>query len=426
MMVKRLGLALSFVLLTAACSGEGPGPAEMDSAHVEPRRIALTVAGRSNYAPAVAALGKLVAVVWTAGTDARSDIYVSVSNDAGATFGAPVRVNDVDGDARASGEQAARVAIGYGGAVHVVWPARQGAEAVLRYASSTDRAQSFSKAVTIAGENIAGARGWQSLALGYDGGVHVVWLDGRNASPSNGHRGRHAGHTKVGQHASTLAAVDAAPRQDVFHASWAARAPGGVDRFEKAVAANVCFCCKTAVATSGDRVFAAWRHIYPGGIRDIAVARSTDNGRTFEAPVRLSVDEWKISGCPDDGPSMAADGHGGIHVAWPTLVTGDVPRKAIFYASRSEGQDFTPRLRLDAGNTDPAHPQIGLMNTATPQSSGTSARVAGVESSSAASRTARRRPPKSLKAMALTIPSSPPRKATGSLSGPLKRRTARR
>jgi len=331
----------------------------MDSTPAQPGRIALAVAGRSNYAPAVAALGKLVAVVWTAGTDARSDIYISVSNDAGATFGAPVRVNDVDGDARASGEQAARVAIGYREAVHVVWPARQGSDAVLRYASSTDGAKSFAKAVTIAGETLAGARGWQSLALGYDGGVHVVWLDGRNASPSNDHRGTHAGHTKVGQHAGAPSAVDAAPRQDVFHASWPPGAPGAADRLEKAVAARVCFCCKTAVATSGDRVYAAWRHIYPGSVRDIAVARSTDNGRTFDAPMRVSEDEWKISGCPDDGPSMTADGHGGIHLAWPTLAPGDVPRKAIFYASQSEGQGFTPRLRLDAGTADPAHPQIG-------------------------------------------------------------------
>ena len=54
---------------------------------------------------------------------------------------------------------------------------------------------------------------------------------------------------------------------------------------------------------------------------------------------------------------MAADGHDGIHIAWPTLVAGDAPRKGIFY-STLKGDSFAPRVRLDAGDADPAHPQI--------------------------------------------------------------------
>jgi hypothetical protein len=97
-------------------------------------------------------------------------------------------------------------------------------------------------------------------------------------------------------------------------------------------------------------------------VRDVAVARSIDNGATFAAPARLSDDHWKIEACPDDGPSMAADSHGGLHVAWPTLVPGEPPRKGIFYASlpqgAAEGATFSARLRLDAGDADAAHPQI--------------------------------------------------------------------
>ena len=147
----------------------------------------------------------------------------------------------------------------------------------------------------------------------------------------------------------------AAPRQDIFHASW----KGDVPRGERPVAANVCFCCKTAIATSGARVYVAFRHLFPGGIRDIGVAGSTDNGVTFGAPTRVSEDNWKIDACPDDGPAMVADAHGVIYITWPTLMTGETPRKGIFYASLGENGTFTPRLRLDSGDTDPAHPQIG-------------------------------------------------------------------
>ncbi len=111
------------------------------------------------------------------------------------------------------------------------------------------------------------------------------------------------------------------------------------------------------IAAAGEHVYVAWRHIYPGSLRDIAVARSNDNGVTFGQPIRVSEDSWKIDACPDDGPAMVADGHGGIHIVWPTLVAGETPRKGIFYSALA-AETFAPRLRLDAGDADPAHPQI--------------------------------------------------------------------
>jgi hypothetical protein len=141
--------------------------------------------------------------------------------------------------------------------------------------------------------------------------------------------------------------------QDIYHASWTA----GGSITESRVAANVCFCCKTAVAVSPQGVSAAWRHVYPGSIRDIAFARSPD-GQTFTAPARVSVDGWHIEGCPEDGPSMAVDDAGAVRIAWPTLVQGTAERKGIFYAASADGQTFTARVRLDAGDADPAHPQL--------------------------------------------------------------------
>jgi hypothetical protein len=342
-------LAIAMVLCAVtACRGDRPDP----SAAPEAAPFTFAIDGRSNSAPAVAGWGRIAAVVWSASTDAQSDIYISVSGDSGRTFAPAVRVNDVDGDARASGEQAARVVIGTGNVIHVAWPSRRDGGTVIRYASSTDGGQSFSKAKSVAGEGEGGARGWHALTLGYDGGVHAVWLDGRNAAPvakrAAAPTPRGSGGHKHG------ASRGPAPRQDIFHAAW----KGETARSERAIAGNVCFCCKTAVATAGDRVYAAWRHIYPGSVRDIAVARSTDNGATFGPPMRVSEDGWTIAGCPDDGPSMAADSHGGIHIAWPTLAAGETPRKAIYYSSLIDERAFAPRVRLDSGDTDPAHPQL--------------------------------------------------------------------
>lgn len=305
-----------------------------------------------------------MAAVWTASTDTLSDIYLSVSNDGGNTFGGSVRVNDQEGDARASGEQPARVAIAPDKTIHVVWPARRdGHNNVLRYSSSRDGGRSFSPAVTVAGGGLHGARGWHALTVASDGTVHIVWLDGRNAPPHK-HNAKPAPAAKS---ATTGAAttpkpkpMGPAPRQDIFHASWkpgSGSDGGSVVPAENPVAANVCYCCKTAVTTSGSNVYAAWRHIYPGSFRDIAMGRSNDSGATFDTPIRVSEDGWELNACPDDGPSLAADSHGGLHIVWPAMIPGDAPQKGVFYATLTPEQTFTARLRLDS-SLYAAHPQI--------------------------------------------------------------------
>ena len=66
---------------------------------------------------------------------------------------------------------------------------------------------------------------------------------------------------------------------------YAASAGGGRCPPERALAMGVCYCCKTALAAGADgALFAAWRHVYPGNLRDIAFSVSRDSGRTFSAP----------------------------------------------------------------------------------------------------------------------------------------------
>ena len=227
-----------------------------------------------------------------------------------------------------------------------MWVSRQGGASVVRAARARVGEQAFAPAITVHADNLTGARGWASLAVGQDAAVHVAWLDGRDAqderagAPAAGH----SGHKGM--------------RQDLFQAVLR---PDGT-RTETRVAENVCFCCKTGVATAPDgTVYVAWRHIYPPNLRDIAVARSTDGGRTFAPPVRVSEDGWAIDGCPDDGPSIAVDAGGVLHVAWPTLVPGSDRGKGIFYSDSSDGgRTFAPRVRLDDGGGAAAHPQLAV------------------------------------------------------------------
>jgi len=295
--------------------------------------IRLAVDGATNTGVSLSASGRDVVVTWAASMPGSTDVYAAVSRDEAQTFGRATRVNDLPGDARVSGEQAPRAAVGSG--IDVVWCSKAGTSARIRAARSGAGTTAFGPAVTVHPEALPGARGWAALARDPEGNAHVVWLDGRAADR---------------QAAGPM-------RQDIFHAIW--RRDGSHQ--EATVATDVCFCCKTAVAAGSDgAVYVAWRHIYPTNLRDIAVARSTDGGKTFSTPVRVSEDGWQIAGCPDDGPALAVDETGTLHVVWPTMVGGaDRAAKGIFYSySTDGGRTFAPRQRIDEESAGAAHPQI--------------------------------------------------------------------
>jgi hypothetical protein len=305
--------------------------------------ISLAVPGLANAQVALGSEGARTAAVWAASGAKGTDIYAALSTDGGRTFGSPVRVNDIAGDASANGEQPPRVLL-RGAAMEVLWVSKRDGVSGIRAAASTDGGSTFAPARSITPAGLTGARGWESAALGADGAIHAVWLDGRHAAPKDPSKAAAGKH----QHG--------AMRQDIYHAMWKGTGPP----VETSVASNVCFCCKTAVATRGSEVYVAWRHLFPGGVRDIAIARSTDGGRTFLDPVRVSEDNWKIDACPDDGPAMTIDADGAVQLTWPTLVTeAGGPRMAIFQStSRDKGVTFSPRVRVDAATGGPAHPRI--------------------------------------------------------------------
>ena len=337
-----------FIALAAAAiaaqSSRGTSPA--------PSQATLGVAGAVNATPSLAVDGRFVAAVWTASREGAANVYVATSHDAGATFAEPRRVNDIDGDATANNEQPPRVAISRSGAnrvITVVWskrnegPQRARRDAI-RIARSSDAGRTFAPAAFAHDSGLSGARGWESLTVDPDGRVHAVWLDGRDAERKMAETA-HSGMPHKGQ-----------PPQDIYHAAFAADGRS----VESVIATGVCFCCKTAVAIDArGAVYAAWRHIFPGSMRDIAFARSIDGGRRFDSLVRVSEDKWELNGCPEDGPTLAVDQAGTIHIAWATLVNEGEPHKALFYATSRDGKTFSPRARLPVpAEATPGHPQL--------------------------------------------------------------------
>ncbi|MES1254379.1 MAG: sialidase family protein [Acidobacteriota bacterium] len=323
----------------------------------------LGIPGRTNANVSIAAHGDVVAVVWGAATaDGATDIEAAVSQDGGRSFNAPVRVSPVTGGVRVSGEQPPHVALagrpGGGLAVVVVWTARAAEGARLLTARSEDGGRSFGPPSVVPGSDAGGNRGWEAIATGPDGRVAAIWLDHRELAraSSAGTPMHHDGEGHAGQMARPDGAIAAQSSKLYF---------GRVDGLDPpvVVTGGVCYCCKTALGVGGaGQVYAAWRHVYPGNLRDIAFAASVDGGRTFAAPVRVSEDHWAVDGCPENGPAIAVAPTGRVHAAWPTMAGGaaaDESIPALFYAWSDDGQRFTPRQRLPTEGT-PGHVQAAI------------------------------------------------------------------
>lgn len=322
----------------------------------------LGVDGGANAYPSLAAHGRDAVIVWGVSHSAGgSGIYVAVSRDSGRTFSAPRRVNDETTLANLAGEQPPRVSLApreHGDPeLIVVWTSRGSEGTRLVSARSGDMGVTFSPAEDVPGSVAPGNRGWHATASDGASRAFVFWLDHRETAPAPG--SAPAGSHQHGAHAMPVRdGVARAQLSKLFVATLDGEVSG------TPVTGGVCYCCKTATAIGADgAVYAAWRHVYPGNLRDIAFTMSTDAGRTFSPPSRVSEDGWVLDGCPENGPSLAVARDGRVHIVWPTLVDmdepGQEPTMALFYATSTDGRSFTERERIPTEGF-PRHPQVAL------------------------------------------------------------------
>jgi hypothetical protein len=315
----------------------------------QPSQQMLAVTGRASSTPWVAVAGSFVAVTWSAGvgTAKSGDVFLAVSRDGGRSFAAPVRVNSIAGDARISGEIAPRVALAVktgelNPLITVTWNAKD-TIAQIRTARSRDGGRTFTDEMNLQTKGAAGERGWPASTLDARGTLHTIWLDHRAMAvkaPGDQleHQGEHDG-VAMAQKSGLYYAADGVPERELFK--------------------GVCYCCKTAIATGPTgEIYAAWRHVFAGNMRDMGFTISRDGGKTFSPLVRVNQDGWSIQGCPDDGPAMAVDAKGTVHLVWPTVKN---ERGVILYATSSDGRTFSTPVRIPTlGAPKPSHPQIAI------------------------------------------------------------------
>ena len=106
-----------------------------------------------------------------------------------------------------------------------------------------------------------------------------------------------------------------------------------------------CDCCQTDVAVAASGPIAVYRDRTAEEIRDIAVTRYVNGawqpGRTIDA------DNWEISACPVNGPSIVAGGQF-VAVAWFTSAATPTVRVS---ASSDNGETFSTPVDVIVGDT---------------------------------------------------------------------------
>ena len=161
-----------------------------------------------------------------------------------------------------------------------------------------------------------------------DGRVLAVWLDGRIKKA----RGLHAAHT------------DVKPAQQLFSRIVGSKGP------DVLVDGKVCDCCHTALTAFPDgTALLAYRGRDDDEARDIRVARF--RGESWSASRVLNSDDWRINGCPVNGPQLASDG-GRVAAVWFTAADSD-PRILASYSPDAGGRFLMP-LRLSSPTPAPA------------------------------------------------------------------------
>ena len=190
---------------------------------------------------------------------------------------------------------------------------------------SFDGGQSWEKPFIPHRDGVRAEHGFVSLFAATDGNLAAVWLDGREMKAGNGHD---HGHGNM-----TLRYVKI--RRD------------GSLTDEALLDARVCECCQTAVAVSSEGPVVVYRDrsTDQNEIRDISIVRLT-NGK-WSAPHPVNRDNWELSGCPVNGPAIAARGRL-VAVAWYTAA-GNSPHVKLAF-SKDGGRSFDAPLIIDEGN----------------------------------------------------------------------------
>jgi len=266
-------------------------------------------------------------------------VYVQRSDDEGATYSTPVRVNAEPEDAEFNGENRPKIVVSEDGTVMLSWTTKTSNQFTgeIRFSRSVDGGQSFETPRTINDDGLHTGHRFDSLFLTPSGKVYLTWIDKRDME-------------------ATLARNEAYPGAAIYYTVSTDMGASFMPNVR--VSHNSCECCRIAVAPHGqDNVAILWRQIFDDHIRDHAIAVLSPDGVVSDLS-RATVDDWYIDACPHHGPAMVAGAQDGqYHMSW--FSAGNL-HSGIHYARYDLASDVPADLIKVDGTPGAGHPSLAL------------------------------------------------------------------
>jgi hypothetical protein len=216
-------------------------------------------------------------------------VYLAKSGDGGRSFTPPVKVAE-QGVLALGKRRGPRVAATTTSicVAAICGSLGRGKDGDLLAWKSADGGKNWSAATPVNRVPGSAREGLFDLAAAADGRLFCVWLDLR------------AGQAQVYGALSSDSGVTWGENQLVYDP------PIG----------GVCPCCQPSARFDDQgRIHVMWRNNLSDD-RDMFLASSADDGRTWNAPHKLGSGTWHLRACPMDGGGLAIDRGGSVHTIW--------------------------------------------------------------------------------------------------------------
>src|SRR6185312_1960225 len=218
-------------------------------------------------------------------------------------------------------QRAPNFAIDTKGVIHLAWvEARIGEQQDVWYVRSMDSGRTWSVPVSImdADDSATYAQDFSAIAVDSMNNVYVAFLDGREVQ-----RG-----TSDNMQLYMIKSSDQGM-------TWLP--PVKANKYVNGIG-GTCECCKLDIAASKEgHVYIAYRSDIKNR-RDVWIARSMDQGVTWDSTILAQDGRWMINACPTTGPNITLDKNENLVVSWRDSRTSN-PNNIVYVTVLPKGED---------------------------------------------------------------------------------------
>ena len=313
--------------------------------------------------PQMIVSGNDVYVLWNDNATGKYGIFLTKSTDGGTNFDTPVNISKNIGS---SGSPQFAVS---GNDVYVVWQAKATGKYQILFAKSTDGGATFTTPVNIS--NNSGDSSYPKVLVS-ENNIYVVWAftvtnkdydilfskstDGGATFATPVNLSNTVGDTGLPQMVMS---------GNNIYITWENNGPGNFDVFvAKSTDSGNTFYAPVNVSknpkpsgapqivASGNDVYVVWMDNTPGNY-DIFVAKSTDNASTFGTPVNVS------NNTGDSGYQQIALSENNLYVAWTDTISKS-NYDILFAKSTDGGATFTTPVNISKNVGASGWPQVSV------------------------------------------------------------------